>query len=502
MEDNSKSGLTLRFLFEWNVNLDPSQESRPFADFYLSTNHSTDMHRIQLETAAGKQKMRLDFSGPVLKEIAPVKLLQGCNLNIDMYVHTFNAYEEAISNPAGSVVIPLYELASSLSPTAQGEGSVQKPLVFYMVHDEAYKYSKGSVTLARPPGFGSPMFMMLRGKQITPQDVRQVSIKALIERAEKNQHICARYIEASEVLYENVEPTMETVANINSAIWVSRAGIFPPVFYTVDVVKPVITEAFYQNCLEIVLTRFKMTRQQLLALDITGKNRQDILKMGSFAGQFLCAYIAHVIYRTDYVIAYDAKANEFTKILTENFGDVSVDMGACDCEDSARITIRIYLGLMRLHKQQGLDPVLQHVIWFLKAYLPFLVLLGVSSAQINAAPKDIMNMGAHENAMLVPLKHFVDELSRFHPSALRWQQELLSQDPDMREIYERSASYPELVLEGLLLYVKECQVSRLIRNRNLGAYHAKGAIHQNPTYAGIIHGRRSILCTAKVLLLR
>lgn len=118
-----------------------------------------------------------------------------------------------------------------------------------------------------------------------------------------------------------------------------------------------------------------------------------------------------------------------------------------DCEDGGKIIIRIYLGLVRLHRKTS-DQALQKVISFLKCYYPFLVLLGVSSAQINAAPKDIVKMGAHENAMLTPLKQFMDELLRSNPSAARWRDEMFAKDPENKEFYERSAKYPDLVLEG------------------------------------------------------
>lgn len=109
--------------------------------------------------------------------------------------------------------------------------------------------------------------------------------------------------------------------------------------------------------------------------------------------------------------------------------------------------IRIYLALMRLHKKTK-DPSLLHLIHFLRAYVPLLVLLGVSSAQINAAPKDIVSMGAHENTILMPLKQFLDELIRYNPEAVRWQEELLRDDPETQDAYKRSGAYSALVLEG------------------------------------------------------
>lgn len=330
-EDKSTSDLLLRFNFNWDMNLDPSQEHSPYAHFYLSTNYSDlQVVEIDLEQARGSRRLKLEFNSEALKRTSAIKLLQGCNLNVDLYVWTKANYGEPVSNPAGSMIIPLHEIVSYLSPGS--DGALAKPIILYMVHDEKYKYSKGSVTLSRVDVGSSTKIMLpflrLNGNPISPQEVKQASIQGVIRRAEKNQHACAKFIEATEILYEGVDPTIDAVANINSAIWVSRAGVFPPVFFTLDVVKPVITERFYQNCLNIVLKRLKLSREDVLRLDISGDNKRHIATMGSIAGQILCCYIVHFTYRTDYAIVYDKETEEFIKILTENFGDVSVDKGA------------------------------------------------------------------------------------------------------------------------------------------------------------------------------
>lgn len=447
--EKQNNPLVLRANLKWDIYLDAKQERKPFLHFYLSTNYSPQVHEVYLDDAAsGSMKLVLKFDPTEKLNTATAKeLLQGCDLNVDTYVHTVNQYKEPITNPAGSSIIPLHEIVTLLGPHTSG-GSLTSPVILFMVHDDK-KRVKGqltleSITLSQTTGQVAPV-VSLRGVALTERDVKNAAIQAIIERNEKMQHICGRYIESTEVIYEGVDPTIESVSNINSAIWVSRAGIFPPIAYTLDVVRPKISEAFYLNCLDIVLRRLDMHFASVLKLDLIN-SQKDIKLMGSLAGQLLCCYISHCTYRTDFVIAYNRDTKKFEYVPTENFGDVSVDRGAGDCEDFGKMIIRIYLGLVRFHKNTQ-SEVLQKIISFLKCYYPFLVLLGVSSAQINAAPKDIVNMGAHENAMLVPLQQFMDEVIRFNPRARAWKDQIIN-DPEQREFWERSRNYPDLVLEG------------------------------------------------------
>jgi hypothetical protein len=133
----------------------------------------------------------------------------------------------------------------------------------------------------------------------------------------------------------------------------------------------------------------------------------------------------------------------------------------------------------------------------------FLVLLGVSSAQINAAPKDIVSMGAHENAMLAPLQKFMDELIRFNPQAQKWKDQITN-DPEQREFWERSRKYPDLVLEGIPphISIESPLLFFLRRNWYPGTCNVQGRVDQDSSGAGGVYGRKRLLRAAEIVLLR
>jgi hypothetical protein len=79
-----------------------------------------------------------------------------------------------------------------------------------------------------------------------------------------------------------------------------------------------------------------------------------------------------------------------------------------------------------------------------------LVLLGVSSAQINASPKDIVSMGAHENSFLVPRMRFLQMAADTNPAIGEWMKRKLANEPDSQEVkhWKQSLSYGTIVCEG------------------------------------------------------
>ena len=252
-------------------------------------------------------------------------------------------------------------------------------------------------------------------------------------------------------------------------MWRNRAGDVPAVAFTLDVHEPKITREFYLQCARIARRRMRLSSDELLALDIESPRArpEDIRKFASFAGNVLCAYVGHTTYRTDFVMAWDKVTRTFEKILTENFGDMSVDEGSGDCEDGSKMNVRIYLGLLRLRDRGALknDPLLEKLASFLDCFVPLIILLGVSSAQINAAPKDIKKMGAHENAILKELSQFVDALARFDGNATAWAATLASQDPRTAAALERSKRYSTIILESTGILEAVATVETNIRAR-------------------------------------
>ena len=97
------------------------------------------------------------------------------------------------------------------------------------------------------------------------------------------------------------------------------------------------------------------------------------------------------------------------------------------------------------------DPLVRKIASYLRCFMPLLVLLGVSSAQINASANDVIDMGAHENAMLIPKGAFYRLWLRTDPAATRWRDALFTSRPEERGYWERSAAMQTLVLEGSFL---------------------------------------------------
>lgn len=91
---------------------------------------------------------------------------------------------------------------------------------------------------------------------------------------------------------------------------------------------------------------------------------------------------------------------------------------------------------------------LKKVAEFLACFVPFLVLYGVSSAQINETPSQVKKMGAHENSILTPLHQVITEIARFDEGIYKWVRDVREVEPNIDEYIERSKNYQSLILEG------------------------------------------------------
>ena len=293
--------VTLRFTLAWDMQLDPVNEKRPFAHLFLSTVYAQQVHQVELEQAKGQMKLSLAFSSPTLRTISPTDLVNNCDLNIHLFARTFNNYQEAVQNPAGSLLIPLHEIVHALV-VAGGDRALEKPIELFMVH-EVNLNTKGTIritpaTLQVSRVVPIPV-LQLREEVITGKHYVKAAVQHSIDRVRKMQAITAHYIETTQHLYERVRPTIHQVRNINSVVWDSNAGSFPPIFYTMDVVEPVFTEAFFSNCLDIVMERSKLGAAQVNGWNVTGDrpNKEDVINMANLCGQVLCAYVIHCAYR-------------------------------------------------------------------------------------------------------------------------------------------------------------------------------------------------------------
>jgi hypothetical protein len=329
--------VTVRFGLQWDLWLDAQNEQQPFAHFFLSTLYAREVQQVELETAKGSMNLSLVFRDERLAKIDPEDLVCGCDLNIDFFVRTKNAYDEDVQNPAGSLVIPLHEIIKNLDGSRGPAPVLEKRIGLFMIHNTA-RNTKGNLKLLpvaiRAGGGGANRSYVaavsLRDIDITTKHYNGRRVQQSIDRVSKIQNMMARYIEMTEGLYGGVQPSIQQVSRINSAIWVSRAGVFPPIAYVVDIVPPGVTEAFYRNSLDVVLRRNRITLERLRSLNVRGDrvNKEHVLLMSNLVGQMMCSYVVHCVYRSDFVYVKDKNTGEFIKQPVENFGDVTVDRGA------------------------------------------------------------------------------------------------------------------------------------------------------------------------------
>jgi hypothetical protein len=320
--------LGLTFVLDWELMLDVS-ESRPEMHMYISSTHTDDLPAIiKLGKAAGSTPVSHTVQlKPNLRGLPASVILEGINVNLDFQVRTVNDYNNPVPNPAGVVVIAGYELAE-----ANSRRGVTKRVTFFQVYDEDRR-EKGTVTLRllRPPGISSTVHMLtIDGVPITEREATQELAARVKQRSQRVRDILELYVQSTEMLLAGLTPTMASVSNIRSEMWRNRAGDVPAVAFTLDVREPIITREFYLQCARIARRRMRLTADELLALDIESARArpEDIRKFASFAGHVLCAYVGHSTYRSDFVMAWDKTLRAFEKVLTENFGDMSVDEGS------------------------------------------------------------------------------------------------------------------------------------------------------------------------------
>ncbi len=328
--------LRLNFDLQWELMLNPRAENNPYVHVYLSTHFADTPQVLKLGSARGTRTVQLDYA---LNQLAPglssdngaasLLLLANCDLNFDFFVLTQNDSEEAVCNPAGCIIVPLREVAW---PAAVGADPREKPPMLradvhlYMVEDPALQ-SKGSLLLRPAAGGEAAPTITLAGQPLIASMLSAEAFRHAQQRHEKALAVCQSMTDMCKELFGYLRPTLPTVANINSDIWCSRAGNLPPLAYTIDLVRPRISEAFYLRCMDVVLRRSGKEPRQVLAL-LMDERRQDAETMGALCGQMMCTYVIHTTYRRDFVWTYDSRIKQYDQLATEAFGDISVEHGA------------------------------------------------------------------------------------------------------------------------------------------------------------------------------
>jgi hypothetical protein len=173
-------------------------------------------------------------------------------------------------------------------------------------------------------------------KLVAPKESEVVRYENNLKRRhERNQKIMQGYINATQFMFDRIEPTWPTVSNINNIEWRSRIGgiKMPSLAYTLDPTPSQVTSRYYENALKIVLDRMHITPERLAAA--MSNNYNDLELCGSVLAQMLCLFVVHGIYRRDQVYAPVRFKDEDTGEIrirfedepTEDFGDCDVDQG-------------------------------------------------------------------------------------------------------------------------------------------------------------------------------
>jgi hypothetical protein len=289
------------------------------------------VHNVALETAKGRRGFSLTYTASKLSEVAMSDIVAHCDLNLHFFIETKNNYNERVPNTAGTIVVPLHEIVNALVNQPR-EPRLEKSVELFMIRN-ADQSVKGVIeftsALVGNPKQAVPC-LSLQNVSVTPRDYDRAAVQRSIRRNVKIQQILNRYIEITESIHAGVRPTLEQVALINSDVWNSSAGMKPPIAFMLDAVDPGLEEPYFANCLQIVLNRQRVSREELLRWSVKDPNAnpQHVINMENICGQVLCAYVIHCIYRQDFVYVYDKKTQRYLKKPTENFGDVTVDLGA------------------------------------------------------------------------------------------------------------------------------------------------------------------------------
>lgn len=296
----ARAALVLRFVLQWDFYLDPDNESNLSVHAFVSTLYSSQVHIIPLETAKGRRGFSLTFTGSKLSTVPVGDVVESCDLNLHFFIETKNNYNEAVPNTAGTIVVPLHEIVHALV-NQPSEPRLEKSVDLFMIRNPDQS-TKGTIeftsALVGTPKQKVPC-LSLRGVAVTSKDYDRAAVQRSIRRNVKIQQILNRYIELTESIHAGVRPTLEQVALINTDVWNSAAGMKPPIAYMLDVVDPGLQEPYFANCLDIVLKRQRVTKEELLRWNISGPNAnpQHIINMENICGQVLCAYVIHCIYR-------------------------------------------------------------------------------------------------------------------------------------------------------------------------------------------------------------
>jgi len=334
--------------------LDPAHESKPRLDLYLSNHVCNTVHTVLLPYDRQRAKdprwkvelneLRFPISINHSLDSFPLRvggqvlehLFETCNLNVDVFSSTRNDNKEPCLQRAGCFLIPLASLVSVL---LSGRGTVRGDVAMPHVYQTDMRI-KGSyeISISRTATRGGVLWngVALRSDVLSIADAERY-VKRLSRTHERNSRIMNGYMKAAQFLYDQIKPTWPSVDRINNVEWRTRTAILPSLPYAIDPTLPVVSNAYYENALAIVLSRMNLSREKLAqALRFDKPAERDLDTAGSVAAQILCLFVHHGMYRRDQVYAPSKYVDDVTGQTKIRFEDLGTeDMGDCDVDEGA-----------------------------------------------------------------------------------------------------------------------------------------------------------------------
>ena len=233
-------------------------------------------------------------------------------------------------------------------------------------------------------------------------------------------------------LFAAYPQTFPAAKNINCYIMRTEDGMIVPSIGYLKQPLPLGSNAgYYENALDIVVRRERLSRDELAALEITDR------RLGSIAMQMLALWCNYVPYVSDQAwVPVKAEPEQAPSKWARLVGKQSkhhIDMkhfdmeefeaaeldGNDDCEGVGAVIVRHHGYVLSIPANKR-SPALNKVCELLAHYSPLLLLCGVTSGDLGgdfaALTRPDAKMGAHMFALFVPTAQLVRMIKRVVPA--------------------------------------------------------------------------------------
>jgi len=400
------------------ADLKEKEENFPAVTFYVNTSFSTKMIRVPLsEQNRVDCSLEFDVKGESASEVAA--RLRTLQLNIDGVV-VFRATPRQLSRKnAGGGEIMLTEVFAE--PTQPHEVELR---IGTLSEEDAAIAAPKMVVRVTPTG---PVTVNRQPISMAVADLATVKEDRLKQRRTRFE-ILQRYMLSCHAPFTMMTQTFESTHDINCLVYQLRNTVtIPAVGYLMQRRPPFVDVKFFEHALEMILRRERNTTvAEFMALP------PKHLRVCNIAAQLLCVWSNYAVYVSDqaYVRITDKKDNgnvlwakketqtRMVLRMLEQF-ELAELYDADDCEGLALIIIRLCEYLLDL-PEGSLSPQLRRVVELLRHYANFLLLSGVTSADVGgdfaALTAPGVSLGAHMFTLMVPVGRAVRMMARCNRS--------------------------------------------------------------------------------------